>query len=114
MPLEVRLRCSSYCSARTRCDRWHVYHRDRQRPLAENVADLPGLTEGQVVVQPWDAPIKDSGHLQILRGNLAPEGAVAKITGKEGLRFSGLRAPSIAKRTCFPLLSVATLDPAML
>ena len=57
--------------------------------LAENVADLPGLTEGQRVMRPWDDPIKATGHLTILRGSLAPEGAVAKITGKEGLSFSG-------------------------
>jgi len=57
--------------------------------LAENLAPLPGLNEGQDIVQPLDKPIKSSGHLQILRGNLAPEGAVAKITGKEGLRFTG-------------------------
>ncbi len=59
------------------------------RTLAENVADLPGLTPGQQIIRPLDQPIKATGHIQILRGNLAPEGAVAKITGKEGLRFSG-------------------------
>jgi dihydroxy-acid dehydratase len=59
------------------------------RTLGENVADLPGLAEGQEVIRPWDDPIKESGHIQILRGNLAPDGAVAKITGKEGLVFSG-------------------------
>ena len=59
------------------------------KTLAENLADLPGLTEGQAVIQPWNAPIKDTGHLQILRGSLAPDGAVAKITGKEGLTFRG-------------------------
>ncbi len=59
------------------------------RTIAENLADLPGLAEGQQIVRPLDKPIKPSGHLQILRGNLAPDGAVAKITGKEGLRFSG-------------------------
>ena len=57
--------------------------------LAANLADLPGLSEGQQVVRPTSDPIKSTGHLQILRGNLAPEGAVAKITGKEGLVFSG-------------------------
>ena len=57
--------------------------------LAENVATLPGLKEGQDLVRPFDTPIKASGHLQILKGNLAPEGAVAKITGKEGLVFAG-------------------------
>jgi dihydroxy-acid dehydratase len=56
---------------------------------AENVTDLPGLTPGQQIVQPLSAPIKATSHIQILHGSLAPEGAVAKITGKEGLRFSG-------------------------
>jgi len=59
------------------------------RTMAENLASLPDLAEGQDVVLPFDAPIKSTGHLQILRGNLAPEGAVAKITGKEGERFAG-------------------------
>ncbi|MBW3597798.1 MAG: dihydroxy-acid dehydratase [Planctomycetes bacterium] len=59
------------------------------RTLAENVAELEGLAAGQEIIRPLDQPIKSSGHLQILRGNLAPEGAVAKITGKEGLRFTG-------------------------
>jgi len=59
------------------------------RTLAENVADLPGLSPGQQVIRPWDDPIQANGHIQILRGSLAPEGAVAKITGKEGLTFSG-------------------------
>ncbi len=59
------------------------------RTLAENIADLPGLAAGQTVVHTLDDPIKASGHIQILRGNLAPDGAVAKITGKEGLKFSG-------------------------
>jgi len=57
--------------------------------LAENLADLPGLAEGQEVIRSWDDPIKGTGHIQILRGTLAPDGAVAKITGKEGLTFSG-------------------------
>jgi dihydroxy-acid dehydratase len=59
------------------------------RTVAENLRDLPGLTAGQEIIRPLDRPIKSSGHLQILKGNLAPEGSVAKITGKEGLRFSG-------------------------
>ena len=59
------------------------------KTLAENLQPLPGLAAGQDVIRPRERPIKASGHLQILRGNLAPEGAVAKITGKEGLRFSG-------------------------
>jgi dihydroxy-acid dehydratase len=56
---------------------------------AENVKDLPGLAPGQQIVQPLSSPLKATSHIQILHGTLAPEGAVAKITGKEGLRFSG-------------------------
>jgi dihydroxy-acid dehydratase len=59
------------------------------KTLAENVRDLPGLSAGQEIVRPVSNPLKATSHLQILKGNLAPEGAVAKITGKEGLRFTG-------------------------
>ena len=59
------------------------------KTLAENVADLPGLAEGQEIIHPVESPIKSTGHLRILRGNVAPEGSVAKITGKEGTKFSG-------------------------
>jgi dihydroxy-acid dehydratase len=62
------------------------------RTLAENLAELPGLTPGQEVIRPWEDPIKPNGHIQILRGSLAPDGAVAKLTGKEGLSFSGSAA----------------------
>ncbi len=57
--------------------------------LAENLASLPGLEEGQDVIRPLSNPIKQTGHLRILKGNLAPDGAVAKITGKEGQLFAG-------------------------
>ena len=59
------------------------------KTLAENVRDLPGLRAGQQIVRPISNPLKATSHIQILKGNLAPEGAVAKITGKEGLRFTG-------------------------
>ncbi len=59
------------------------------KTLAENLAELPGLKDGQDVFMPLDKPIKETGHIQILKGNLAPGGSVAKITGKEGLRFTG-------------------------
>jgi len=59
------------------------------KTVAENLADVPNLAAGQEIIQPLDDPIKQTGHIQILRGNLAPEGSVAKITGKEGLVFSG-------------------------
>ncbi|MEM9695492.1 MAG: dihydroxy-acid dehydratase, partial [Myxococcota bacterium] len=58
------------------------------RTLAENVAGA-ALSEGQKVLRPRAAPIKSTGHITILRGSLAPDGAVAKITGKEGLTFEG-------------------------
>jgi dihydroxy-acid dehydratase len=53
------------------------------------LADVPGLTPGQQIVRPVEAPLATRGHIKILRGNLAPDGAVAKLTGKEGLQFSG-------------------------
>lgn len=59
------------------------------KTLAENLKDLPGLKEGQTIVQPVEKPIKESGHIRIMRGNVCPDGAVAKITGKEGLVFKG-------------------------
>ena len=59
------------------------------KTLAENLAEAQDLQEGQKVIMPFEAPIKPSGHLQILYGNLAERGSVAKITGKEGERFTG-------------------------
>ena len=59
------------------------------KTLAENVANLPSFTSGQEVVHATSEPIKKTAHIQILYGNIAPDGAVAKITGKEGLKFSG-------------------------
>ena len=59
------------------------------KTLAENLQDLPGLKAGQEIVQPVENPILPRGHIRILAGNLAPEGSVAKITGKEGERFAG-------------------------
>ena len=57
--------------------------------IRENLAGLPGLKQGQAIIAGLDKPLKDSGHIRILKGNLAPGGAVAKITGKEGLAFTG-------------------------
>lgn len=59
------------------------------KTVAENLKTLRSLTPGQDIVRPLSNPLKKTGHLQILKGNLAPEGAVAKITGKEGTRFAG-------------------------
>ena len=59
------------------------------KTIAENLLDVADLTEGQDVIKPVENPFKISGHLRMLYGNLASEGSVAKITGKEGLKFSG-------------------------
>lgn len=59
------------------------------KTIAENLADMPDLTPGQDIICSLSNPIKATGHLQILYGNLATEGAVAKITGKEGTVFTG-------------------------
>jgi dihydroxy-acid dehydratase len=59
------------------------------KTMAENLKNAPSYPAGQDVIRGFDNPIKPDGHIVILRGNLAPEGAVAKISGKEGLRFEG-------------------------
>jgi dihydroxy-acid dehydratase len=59
------------------------------RTLAQNLAGASDLAAGQEVIRPFDDPVSPLGHIRILRGNLAPEGAVAKITGKEGDTFTG-------------------------
>ncbi len=59
------------------------------KTIAENLAEAPPLKEGQEVIRPLSNPIKKTGHIQILYGNLAEQGAVAKITGKEGEVFTG-------------------------
>ncbi len=59
------------------------------KTLAENLAEVPDLTAGQTVIRPISNPIKPTGHIRILKGNLAAQGSVAKITGKEGLLFEG-------------------------
>ena len=59
------------------------------KTVAQNLANVPDLAAGQKIIRPLSNPIKPTGHIQILYGNLAPTGAVAKITGKEGESFSG-------------------------
>jgi dihydroxy-acid dehydratase len=59
------------------------------KTMAENLAEVADYPDGQNIILPFDKPIKKDSHLVILNGNLAPEGAVSKITGKEGLRFTG-------------------------
>jgi dihydroxy-acid dehydratase len=63
------------------------------KTLAENLKDASPLAKDQRVVRSWDEPIQATGHIQILRGGLAPNGSVAKITGKEGYLFSGPARP---------------------
>ncbi|MDB5993220.1 MAG: dihydroxy-acid dehydratase, partial [Pseudomonas sp.] len=59
------------------------------KTLAENLENVADYPDGQDVILPFDRPVKKDSHLVVLRGNLSPTGAVAKITGKEGLRFEG-------------------------
>ena len=59
------------------------------KTLKENVSTAPDFPSDQKIVRPMSAPIKQTGHITILRGNLAPGGSVGKITGKEGLQFTG-------------------------
>lgn len=59
------------------------------KSISENIESFPSLKQGQEIIQSLDNPIKPTGHIEILKGNLAPEGAVAKITGKEGMSFTG-------------------------
>ena len=59
------------------------------KSLSENLAEFPDLSHNQKIIMTIERPIKNSGHIRILKGNLAQEGAVAKITGKEGLLFKG-------------------------
>ncbi|QIB51901.1 dihydroxy-acid dehydratase [Pseudomonas sp. OIL-1] len=59
------------------------------KTLAENLADVDDYPQGQEIIRPFSDPVKKDSHLVILHGNLSPDGAVAKITGKEGLQFEG-------------------------
>ncbi|KAK9806154.1 hypothetical protein WJX72_003442 [[Myrmecia] bisecta] len=81
------------------------------KTLAENLAECNGLTAGQQVIVPLEQPIKASGHLQIIYGNLAPEGSVGKITGKEGLVFEG---PARCFNSEEDMLAALSEDPSKL
>ena len=59
------------------------------KTIAENLASVKPIAPDNPIVMPLEKPIKETGHLQILYGNISPEGSVAKITGKEGLVFEG-------------------------
>jgi dihydroxy-acid dehydratase len=91
------------------------------RSLAENVADAPELfaaatdaaTAVQDVVRPLADPIKRTGHIAILRGNLAPGSAVAKITGAEGVRFDGTARCFDDEDSFYPVLAAGEIRPGM-
>ncbi len=73
--------CLSMCSGKFYLNFW--------KTLAENLKNVPSLKDNQDLIRPLTNPIKPTGHICILKGNLAPKGSVAKITGKEGLFFKG-------------------------
>ena len=82
------------------------------RTIAENLADVTELEfENQKIIHPLSNPIKASGHLQILYGNLATEGSVAKITGKEGLKFEGLAKVCECEEEVMEFLSKGEIIP---
>lgn len=82
------------------------------KTLAENYADVPDLDfTTQSVVRPLSDPIKESGHLTILRGNLAPGSAVAKLTGKEGDRFEGTARVFDRLDDFYPALANGDITP---
>ncbi|HRJ29911.1 MAG TPA: dihydroxy-acid dehydratase [Cyclobacteriaceae bacterium] len=70
------------------------------KTIKENLAAVPELSEDQSIIRPLDSPLKKNGHIQILYGNLAPGGAVAKITGKEGEKFMGSAKVFDAEEEC--------------
>jgi dihydroxy-acid dehydratase len=83
------------------------------RTMAENLKDLPGLPADQPIIRPLSDPIKESGHIQILYGNVAPEGSVAKITGKEGLTFSGVAKVYDCEEDMLKAVSNQEIKPGM-
>lgn len=81
------------------------------RTLRENLQEVPALKSNQTIIAPFDKPIKKNGHLQILYGNLAKEGAVAKITGKEGTRFSGPAKVFNSEEECLAAVERSEISP---
>lgn len=80
---------------------------------AENLADHPGLTPGQEIIRPLSDPIKATGHLQIMYGNLCPQGGVAKITGKEGETFTGVAAVFDSEADMLAAVADRKINPGM-
>lgn len=84
------------------------------KTIAENLADIPSLDfDNQKIIYPLSNPLKASGHLQILYGNLATEGAVAKITGKEGLKFEGIAKVCECEEEVIEYLQKGEIKPGM-
>ena len=84
------------------------------KTIAENLADIPSLDfDDQKIIYPLSNPLKASGHLQILYGNLATEGAVAKITGKEGLKFEGIAKVCECEEEVIEYLQKGEIKPGM-
>jgi len=81
------------------------------RTLAQNLAGSPGYPAGQSVVRGFDDPVKPDSHLVVLYGNLAPTGAVAKITGKEGLRFTGRARVFESEEACLQAILDGGIAP---
>ena len=80
------------------------------RSLEDNLKDLPDLSDGQQVIMPFERPIKATGHIRVLKGNLAPQGAVAKITGKEGEQFHGPARVFDCEEDMLAALEQGTID----
>ncbi len=87
-------------SARKRLPRRRLHDGDRQDARRKSRRRCRASSRARTSIHPLEKPIKSTGHIRILRGNLAPDGAVAKITGKEGLKFSGPARSSTPKKTC--------------
>lgn len=81
------------------------------KTLAENLAAVGPYPQEQDLVQPFDNPIKKDSHLRILYGSLAPEGAVAKISGKEGLRFEGTAIVFESEEDCLKGILGGQVEP---
>ena len=81
------------------------------RTLEENLQEVPGFNKGQTVIRSLDNPIKKDGHIQILYGNLAPDSAVAKVTGKEGTRFEGTARVYDAEEEMIAALEQKKIQP---
>jgi dihydroxy-acid dehydratase len=80
------------------------------KTMAENLADVEDYPEGQKIIRPLSNPIKKDSHLVVLRGNLAPDGAVAKITGHEGLTFTGTAKCFAGEEAAMAAIMDGTVD----